>query len=227
VIPIQPDGTQAPALHRLGRTRGLHRVALTALWAWCAISLLWLLPLGGWSAGALPIRRALLVGVSLTACGGLLCLLHHAAARAYRPASADGRLGRVQPAGTKRPRSGWPSGVAALILAAAAFLAAPLAGVQPIAGLSVAALSLLTPLGGLVLAARWGMRGAIAGAVAGVALFAFISAGQITTPIARWQRSPCCSSQPCRWQALCCTRATPRRLDAADRRAAAGGRRGH
>lgn len=176
VIPFQIDAAPTPSLDRLLRPRGLQRVLLTALWAWCAISLLWLLPLGGWSAGALPIREALLVGVSLTTGGILLWWLHRAAGRVHRLPPATHRLDRNPSSDLRRSPGDRPAALATIALAGGALLAAPLLRVQPIAGISVEALALLTPLGALALAARWGMRGALTGAVAGVTLFAWASA---------------------------------------------------
>jgi len=68
----------ASALERLARARVRELWVRAALSVWCTLVLMWVLPLGPWSATALPPLVAVAVGAALAAGGGALALLQRA-----------------------------------------------------------------------------------------------------------------------------------------------------
>src|SRR5215213_1758150 len=77
----QPS-TLATALRRLTWARMRERWLRRALWLWCAVLLVWLLPIGPWSAPRLAPLPTVIVGALLVAAGSVLVLLHQRASRA-------------------------------------------------------------------------------------------------------------------------------------------------
>jgi hypothetical protein len=75
-----PEAAQVPSLghafRQLARARAQELWLRATLWAWCMVSLGWLLPLGAWSATRLALPTALLIGGVLASCGAVLGLLH-------------------------------------------------------------------------------------------------------------------------------------------------------
>lgn len=71
----------AIALQRLKRTRSRELWLRAALWTWCAVVFVWLVPLGSWSAVRLPVYIAILVAVVLTGAGAVLALTHRQTSR--------------------------------------------------------------------------------------------------------------------------------------------------
>jgi hypothetical protein len=90
---LSPLAPLAPALRRLARARALELWLRTAAGLWCTAVVGWLLPLGPWSATRLPPIATVIVGVALTAVGGLLALVHRSisSTAAIRTAMAEVR----------------------------------------------------------------------------------------------------------------------------------------
>ncbi|MBI2760617.1 MAG: diguanylate cyclase [Chloroflexi bacterium] len=166
-----------PALHRLARARAWQRWMRTAFWAWWAVTLLWLLPIGAWSATRLNPAAAAAVAVGLIGCGGLIALLHRTALRMepIRSAITRAALGSTGSAVRRAPRRAWlrgrmPAGVIVTI-AVAVTLAVPVLRALTLPGLDGPFFWLLYPLAGMILAARFRARGACIAIVVGLALF--------------------------------------------------------
>lgn len=69
----------AEAARRLAAARARQVWLRAALWVWWAATIAWLMPLGPWSATALPLGAAIADGALISLCGAALLWLHHAA----------------------------------------------------------------------------------------------------------------------------------------------------
>jgi diguanylate cyclase (GGDEF)-like protein/PAS domain S-box-containing protein len=166
-----------PALHRLARARAWQRWLHTAFWAWWAVTLLWLLPIGAWSATRLHPAAAAAVAVGLIGCGALIAFLHRTALQMepIRSAITRAALSSTDSAARRAQRRAWlrgnmPDTVPATI-AIAVFLIVPVIRALSLPGLDGPFFWLLYPPAGMVLTARFHARGARIAIVAGLVLF--------------------------------------------------------
>jgi diguanylate cyclase (GGDEF)-like protein/PAS domain S-box-containing protein len=167
--------TLAPALRDLARARARARLMRALLWAWHLAILVWLLPLGPWSASALPPAAGLAAGVALGTVAAVLVLLHRRASRTDRiraavSAARDAATVDSAPADGGLLSLDWefPLSETLTLAAGALLLAAPLISASLIGDRVVG--WLLQPVGALLLAARWRWRGAFLGIAAGLGI---------------------------------------------------------
>jgi diguanylate cyclase (GGDEF)-like protein/PAS domain S-box-containing protein len=176
---MSPQSTPlAAALRPLARARARERGVRAALWGWCAIMLLWLAPAGPWSAAALPAGVALVVGSGLTALGFGLLRFHRTTGRtlAAVPAMPERhwlpRSTRQVPAAFRagHATTAWLRTTAPAIAPVALLLAVVVVDQRQSLGGASESVWLLQPLATLVLASRWGARGALTSLALGLGL---------------------------------------------------------
>jgi PAS domain S-box-containing protein len=158
------------------RERWLRR----ALWLWCAVLLVWLLPIGAWTAPGLAPVPTILIGTLLVAVGAVLVWLHQRVSRADTVRAAmdaafetaglrqDGIVDLDEPVPARRAVA-----TPLILLIALAWLAPVVAELADV-GLLSGWLWLVYPLAGLLVSARWRWRGAVFIAATGLATFLLV-----------------------------------------------------
>jgi hypothetical protein len=73
--------TFAQALQRLAKLRRRERVLRAALWVWAVATIVWVLPIGSWSAANLPAQKLGAAGLALAAAGGALMIVYRSLSR--------------------------------------------------------------------------------------------------------------------------------------------------